>query len=172
MEVSTVIPIRRITVKNTCLVTVTVFLFILSVGVALADQNSKTVPVLNGRTLYEFGESRDPAKVDQLLVALDSPDHHLRRIAIRALGKLDPEKAIKPLIKILRSNQEKPMVRATAARALGAMNAGQALEALSSCLEDAPLIRRSARKAIHRITYYYSRLASLQGLPAGLADRP
>ncbi len=116
---------------------------------------------LSGKTLYEFGETRDPAKVDQLLAVLDTSDHHLRRIAVRALGKIGHEKAIVPLIEILRSKDEKPMVKSVAAWALGVLNAGQALESLSCCLEDDPIVRLEARKAIHKITRHYKMLASL-----------
>jgi HEAT repeat protein len=116
---------------------------------------------LNGRMVYNIGESKDPARVDQLLAVLDSSDDHLRRIAVRALGKIANEKAIEPLMEILENKSERPMVRSEAAWALGALKAGKALAALSCCLKDNPWVCLEARKAIHKITKHYSLLASL-----------
>jgi HEAT repeat protein len=138
------------------LVLTALFIWQAASGAALAES-----PNLNGKTIYLLGESRDPAKADQLLDVLDSSDAHLRRIAVRALGKIGNERAILPLIEILRSKDERSMVRSVAAWALGALNAGQALESLSCCLNDDPQVRREARKAMHKIISHYTMLVSL-----------
>ena len=127
-------------------------------GLSLAYANTSCI---NTHALYKYGESRDQSKVDQVLAALNSPDHHVRRIAIRALGKIGHKKSITPLIQVLTSKDENPMVRSLAAWALGAMNAGQALDALTLCLDTEPLISLSARKAISKIAGHYTTLANL-----------
>jgi HEAT repeat protein len=127
-------------------------------GLSLANAGTTCI---NTHALYMYGESRDQTKVDQVLAALNSPDHYVRRIAVRALGKIGHKKSITPLIQILNSQNENPMVRSLAAWALGAMNAGQALDALTLCLDNEPIISQSARKAISKIAGHYTMLANL-----------
>jgi len=147
---------RKQSIVNTVLVTATLIACLFAGNTAYAEGAN-----LSGRTLYELGETRDPAKVDQLLAALNTSDHHLRRIAVRALGKIGHEKAVAPLIEILESKDEMPMVKSAAAWALGALKAGEALDSLSCCLKDDSWVCLEARKAILKITRHYNMLASL-----------
>jgi HEAT repeat protein len=115
----------------------------------------------SGKTLYDYGESRDPAGVEVLLAALDHSDRHMRRIAARALGKIGDDSTVQPLIEVLLSPQEDPAVRAVAAWALGAMNAGQAVQPLYCCLDSGDRdVRHQASNALRTIATHYVRLVT------------
>ena len=147
---------RKQLLLTTALVFTVFFLWQSTSNPALAKS---TVP--DGKTLYTYGESRDPGSVKILLAALDNKDRHIRRIAARALGKIGDDSSVMPLIKAMLSPQEDPAVRAVAAWALGAMHAGDAVQPLYCCLTSTDqCIRHQASNAMRKIAAHYVRLAN------------
>ena len=61
--------------------------------------------------------TEEPDKIDLLLLQLNVPDNFIRKFSVKALGEIKDEKAIKPLLKVLRKDKE-PDIRQIALNSL------------------------------------------------------
>ncbi len=85
--------------------------------------------------IVSLGESGDLSSVPELIEALNHENGNVRRLAALALGKLQDQKAVEPLIKLL-ENEVKPQVRQYAINALGKLGHIQAISILEQILND------------------------------------
>jgi HEAT repeat protein len=90
--------------------------------------------------------------IPAIIVVLDDKDKFTRCQAAHVLGVLKDEKAVYPLVKILRQDTY-PLARQTAANALGEIGDEHAVPSLIDSLDDkAPLVRSASLVALNRIT--------------------
>ncbi|MBM4048211.1 MAG: HEAT repeat domain-containing protein [Planctomycetes bacterium] len=91
------------------------------------------------------------AAVEPLISALSSPDHWVRKGSLNALGRIDDERVVVPVIRSL--EDQDPLVRSEAARMLGWISRrgpdSRVLDGLTRCLQDESVsVRRSAVTAL------------------------
>jgi hypothetical protein len=92
----------------------------------LLRQLGSSDPGESSRAAAELGERGDPSAVGWLIAALGHP--HARIAAVIALGKLRDERAVEPLIAVLRDSSGPS---SDAARALAAIGSPRALKAVA-----------------------------------------
>ncbi len=100
-----------------------------------------------------LGESRDPQCVAELLAALEDSDGNMRRLAASALGKIRDQRAVQPLLELLKREQ-KPQVRQYAITALGELGDPQAysiIEQIAHDLNEKGYNRRAAVRALKKL---------------------
>ena len=79
---------------------------------------------------YELGEKGNNSAVECLLGCLADPDAHVRRIAAKALGKLEAQEAVVPLVELLHRNDQPRHVQRVAVWTLGRIGDSRAAEVL------------------------------------------
>lgn len=90
--------------------------------------------------------------IDELLNSLHDDNPDVRAAVIDALGRQRPERAMHPLIAVLRDEEERGSLRARAARALGAIGGPKAVGALLDALsDDVEAARLRAAEALGRL---------------------
>jgi hypothetical protein len=102
--------------------------------------------------IYALGELAEPRAVEALRGKLASRDHHLRRIAAAALGKIGDPRALPELITLSAEGGERLAVRCAAVRALGQFQDPRAAEALRRlAATHASPVQVDAADALHRM---------------------
>ena len=91
-----------------------------------------------------LGMLRTPASLKPLARAMADPSREVRLGAARALGELGDPVAVDLLLAVLRDEEEQLEVRATTARALGALHLPKALLSLQDLLEAPEAVLRAA----------------------------
>jgi HEAT repeat protein len=97
-----------------------------------------------------MGRSADPSWTDRLMPVLGSEDPQLRLEAARALGEIEDERAVTPLVELV--DDPVTEVRLAVVEALGHIggeNAREALLYLAEATEDE--VRTAAEKALEEI---------------------
>ncbi len=103
--------------------------------------------------LVMLGESRDPYHVPELLAALNDSNGNVRRLAASALGKIGDQRAVQPLLELLKREQ-KPQVRQYTITALGELGDPQAypiIEQIARDLNEKGYNRRAAVRALKKL---------------------
>jgi hypothetical protein len=101
---------------------------------------------------YGNGELKNVADVNALLQMLNDPDEKTRSDAVIQLGRLKADRAVDPVCATLASDKS-PLVRESAAKALGLIGAPRALTALIHAAQADPdnNVRHSAHFAVEII---------------------
>lgn len=111
-----------------------------------------------------LGRTGDPRQAGRLLAMLGLEDDVLRTAAAEALGWLGEERAVEPLIAILRDETNHEAVREAAAEALGKLGSAAAVEPLIAALGDtSEWLRRAAAAALGELGYHRA-VEALSGL--------
>jgi HEAT repeat protein len=101
---------------------------------------------------YYLGEFGTKECAPILIEALSDPHAHVRRVAAHALGKLQDERAVKPLIALLEDDSQPYHVRCAASTALGRLGDNEARPVLERAAEQSRgWLKRSAEAALARI---------------------
>jgi HEAT repeat protein len=103
-------------------------------------------------TAFPPTELKKPAEVGQLFQLLNDPDEKTRADAVIQLGRLKLDQAVDPICATLASDKS-PVVRDSAAKALGLIGATRSLTALLHASQADPDndVRRSASFAVEII---------------------
>jgi len=118
-----------------------------------APQQAYTPPPVTsaspGPQQVDYQTSRPTVAIDGYLANLRSSDENVRRDSVMELGRMKATGAVQPLTATLAGDQS-PVVRESAARALGLIGATQALTALQHAAQaDADRdVRRSAQFSV------------------------
>lgn len=100
--------------------------------------------------IYTLGEIHDRDAVGSLVSMLKWDNGHVRRSAAHALGKIGDAASVVPLVQVMNDNQEKILIRCTAARALGRISDFRAVQALRRASQGhEPILARAAGQALH-----------------------
>ena len=103
--------------------------------------------------VLELGRAGDRAALPALLAALKDPNRDVRWVAIEALGDLGDRRAVQALVQYLTARRKEAYRwgRRLVANALGAIGGPEAIDALTSMLEDPdPFVRRDAALSLLR----------------------
>ncbi len=117
--------------------------------------------------IVALGETQDPAHTPELIAALKDNNGNVRRLAASALGKIKDQRAVEPLIALLKA-EAKPQVRQYAIKALGAIGDSRAqpiLEQIAVDPEEQDYNIKAAQSALNR-------LSGLQPKPAPSPPQP
>src|SRR5579885_2236718 len=87
-----------------------------------------------------------PGAIEAVLPLLDSPDPHVRRLVVDALGPPCDPRLVGPLTRML--HDPSPTLRASAAEALGRLRVREAVPALTALLDDEEWVVFSAVTAL------------------------
>jgi ATP-dependent DNA helicase RecQ len=105
-----------------------------------------------------LGKTGNQENVPELIAALEDPNGNVRRLAASALGKLGDERAVLPLLDLLKT-EEKPQVRQYAVKALGKIGDTHASPPLRNIVEDEnerDYTRVAAKTALRQIDKHSS----------------
>jgi len=106
-----------------------------AVDALIAILAGKCSAVSKADAAWALGEIGDQKAIGPLLASLDRDERSLSLRAVEALGKLEAEEAVPPIVRILRSDPYH-LLRRQAAFALGSIYSTEAIDLLITALDD------------------------------------